>query len=246
MAERSVIQFGRAVIPFEVRRSARRRQVSLVVQAGRRGVLVLAPADTPLPRLAAVVKQRGPWAVEKLRLVEAAERPRRTREFVSGEGFTYLGRSFRLAVKPVAEEDVGPARMERGWLEVRVRQGLGARERARAVRKALVAWYRERAAARLPARLERFTKALDLSMPRLLLRDQARRWGSCNEKGEVRINWRVLQAPMVLVDYVLAHEAVHLRYRDHTRAYWTKLGRLVPDVDVRRAELRRRGSEYVW
>lgn len=246
MAERSAVQFGRAVIPFEVRRSARRRQVSLVVQAGRRGVLVLAPADTPLPRLAAVVKQRGSWAVEKLRLVETAERPRRTREFVSGEGFTYLGRSFRLAVKVVPDAEVGPARMERGWLEVRVGQGLAARDRTRAVRKALVAWYRERAAARLPSRMERFTKALDVPTPRFLLRDQARRWGSCNEKREVRINWRILQAPMVLVDYVLAHEAVHLRHRNHTRAYWTELGRLVPDVDARRAELRRRGGEYVW
>ena len=56
MAERSAIQFGRAVIPFEVRPSARRRQVPLVVQAGRRGVLVLAPANTPLPRFAAVVE----------------------------------------------------------------------------------------------------------------------------------------------------------------------------------------------
>jgi predicted metal-dependent hydrolase len=51
---------------------------------------------------------------------------------------------------------------------------------------------------------------------------------------------------MVLVDYVLAHEAVHLRHRNHTRAYWTELGRIVPDVDARRAELRRRGGEYVW
>lgn len=246
MTERSVIQFGRVVIPFEVRRSARRRQVSLVVQTGRGGVLVLAPASTPLPRLAALVKQRGPWAVEKLRLVAAAERPRRTREFVSGEGFTYLGRSFRLAVKAIPGAQVAPARMDRGWLEVRVPPGLGADARARAVRKALVAWYRERAAARLPNRLERFTKALELPAPRLLLRDQARRWGSCNDKGEVRINWRILQAPMVLVDYVLAHEAVHLKYRNHTRAYWTELGRLVPDVGARRSELRRRGGEYVW
>ena len=107
------------------------------------------------------MKQRGPWAVEKLRLVEVAERRRRIREFVSGEGFTYLGRSFRLAVRAVAETQVGHARMDRGWLEVRVGQGLGGAARARAVRKALMAWFRERAAARLSSRLKRFTEALD-------------------------------------------------------------------------------------
>lgn len=65
-------------------------------------------------------------------------------------------------------------------------------------------------------------------------------------EGEVRINWRILQAPMVLVDFVLAHEAAHLRFRNHRRAYWTEPGRLVPDVDARRAELRRRGGGYMW
>jgi predicted metal-dependent hydrolase len=87
---------------------------------------------------------------------------------------------------------------------------------------------------------------LDVPAPRLLLRDQARRWGSCNEKGEVRINWRVIQAPMVLVDYVVAHEAVHLRHRNHTRTYWAELERLVGNADGFRAELRRRGPDMLW
>ena len=98
----------------------------------------------------------------------------------------------------------------------------------------------------MPERLERFAEKLGLPAPRLLLRDQASRWGSCNEKGEVRLNWRIVQAPMVLVDYVAAHEAAHLVHRNHTRAYWAELARLVSDVEGCRAELRRRGGAYVW
>jgi predicted metal-dependent hydrolase len=244
MAERSTVQFGTAVIPFEVRRSANRSQVSLVIQAGQRGVMIYAPEDAPLDRLAAVVRQRGAWAVAKLRQVEVTERPGQPKEFVSGEGFAYLGRSFRLAIH-VAR---GPqrARMDRGWLVVKVPADVGERARRSAVRATVVTWFRERAAARLPERLERFTRKLGLPAPRLLLRDQARRWGSCNEKGEVRLNWRIVQAPMVLVDYVAAHEAVHLVHKDHTRAYWAELARLVPDVERCRAELRRRGAGYLW
>lgn len=246
MAERSVVQFGKSVIPFEVRRRARRRQVTLVVQAGQRGVLVLAPLNAPMSRLTSVVRQRAQWVLDKLRQVEGVERARQAREFVSGEGFTYLGRSFRLALEPVEGPAVPSARMERGWLVVSIPRSFEGTARARAVRKAVVAWFRERAAARLPDRLARFTHVLGRPMPPILLRDQARRWGSCNEKGEVRINWRILQAPMVLVDYVLAHEAVHLKHRNHTRAFWTELARLVPDVESRRLELRKRGSAYVW
>lgn len=244
MTERSRVQYGRTVIPFEVRRSANRSQVSLVIQAGQRGILVYAPEDAPLDWLAAVVRQRGAWAVAKLRQVEVAERPGQPKEFVSGEGFTYLGRSFRLAVH--AAKRPQRARMDRGWLVVEVPADKGERTRRGAARAAVVAWFRERAAARLPERLERFTTKLGLPAPRVLLRDQARRWGSCNEKGEVRFNWRIVQAPMLLVDYVAAHEAVHLIHKDHTRAYWAELARLVLDVDRRRAELRRRGGGYVW
>ena len=178
MAERSRVQYGRTLIPFEVRRSANRSQVSLVVQAGQRGVMVYAPEDAPLDRLAAVVRQRGAWAVAKLRQVEVAERPGQPKEFVSGEGFTYLGRSFRLAVHAVKRPQ--RARMDRGWLVVEVPAEVGERSRRGAVRGAVVAWFRERAIARLPERLARFTSRLDLPTPRLLLRDQARRWGSCN------------------------------------------------------------------
>lgn len=244
MVERSRVQYGRTVIPFEVRRSARRSQVSLVVQAGQRGVMVYAPEDAPMDRLAAVVRQRGAWAAAKLRQVELADRPGQPKEFVSGEGFTYLGRSFRLAVH--AAKRPQRARLDRGWLVVEVPDRSAKSVRRSAARAAVVSWFRERAAARLPERLERFTTKLGLEPPGVLLRDQARRWGSCNEKGEVRLNWRIVQAPMVLVDYVAAHEAVHLIHKDHTRAYWAELARLVPDADARRAELRRRGGVYVW
>jgi len=244
MAERSRVLYGKTVIPCEVRRSGNRSQVSLVRQAGQQGVMVYAPEDAPLERLAAVVRQRGAWAVAKLRQAELAERPGQPKEFVSGEGFTYLGRSFRLAVQAVRRPQ--RARMDRGWLVVEVPAALRERARRSAARAAVVAWFRERAAARLPERLGRFTTKLGLPAPRLLLRDQARRWGSCNEEGEVRINWRIVQAPMVLVDYVAAHEAVHLVHRNHTRAYWAELSRLVSDLDGCRAELRRRGGDYVW
>jgi predicted metal-dependent hydrolase len=66
--------------------------------------------------------------------------------------------------------------------------------RARAARTAVISWYKARAGDGLPERLARFAQSLDVPEPRVLLRDQARRWGSCNKKGEVRLNWRIVQA----------------------------------------------------
>jgi predicted metal-dependent hydrolase len=81
---------------------------------------------------------------------------------------------------------------------------------------------------------------------RVLIKGQARRWGSCDAGGVVRLNWRVVQAPLRLVDDVVVHELVPLRHADHTPAFWAELGRVLPDDDGRRAELRRLGPRLAW
>lgn len=242
--ERSEVQFGHTRIRFQVTRSKRRKQVSLVVEPGNGRLLVLAPADVAVARLRAVVRQRGAWVVDKQRRVREAKAPTAAHEFVSGEGFTYLGRSFRLRVREAEAPE--PARLEGGWLIVTVRQRLGLARRRQAVRAAVTAWFKARAAERLPERLARYVARLERPQPRLLLRDQARRWGSCNSSAELRLNWRIVQAPMRLVDYVVAHEAAHLAYRNHTPAFWNTLAKLVLEVDARRAELRARGAALLW
>jgi predicted metal-dependent hydrolase len=73
-----------------------------------------------------------------------------------------------------------------------------------------------------------------------------KRWGSTTKAGIVRINWRVLQCPVSLVDYVLAHELVHLIHEDHSRAFWATLGRIMPDYEERKKRLREMGPRLVW
>jgi predicted metal-dependent hydrolase len=59
-------------------------------------------------------------------------------------------------------------------------------------------------------------------------------------------NWRIVQAPQALVDYVVAYEVVHLRHPDHSAAFWSDLGRLLPDYEARRERLRMMGREFEW
>ncbi|MBK7585820.1 MAG: M48 family metallopeptidase [Myxococcales bacterium] len=68
--------------------------------------------------------------------------------------------------------------------------------------------------------------------------------GSCNSKGELRFNWRVMMAPLSLVDYVVAHEVCHLAVRDHSTRFWKLLGTILPDYEERRARLRVDGVRF--
>lgn len=80
----------------------------------------------------------------------------------------------------------------------------------------------------------------------VLIREPKKRWGSADAKGNIRFNWRIIQTPTRLIDYVVAHELVHLAHPDHTRDFWSMLGRTMPDYEIRREALRRLGRELVW
>lgn len=242
MIERSQIQFGTTRIPFVIRRSDRRATVALAIDDGR--LVVTAPTRATVDRLNAVVRGKALWVKQNLRTAgtETAPSPR---EFVSGETHRYLGRQYRLRVVPGAPDL--EVKMDKGWLVVPVPR-VQEPEKSRFVRGALVQWYRSHAEDRLPERVAVWTKRFGITTPTVLIREQQRRWGSCNQAGEVRLNWRVIQAPWSLVDYVIAHELVHAVRGDdgHSAGFWAQLGRVMPDYDARRDTLRLLGPALEW
>ena len=238
--ETSAITWGDTRLTYSIRRSAsRKKTVAVTVDPGG-GVLLVAPEDFPTTRLDEVARRKAGWIVQRLRGVGSNGVPPSPREFVSGESVMYLGRHYRLKVD---SGETGEAKLRGGWLHVPAPAGEGQRDHVRA---ALVGWLRRHAAERLPERVEAWRSKAGVAMPRVVIADQQKRWGSCDRSGTIRLNWRIIQAPMRLVDYVVVHELVHLRHRGHGRCYWQDLGRIMPDYERRRQDLRQRGVGLAW
>jgi predicted metal-dependent hydrolase len=89
-------------------------------------------------------------------------------------------------------------------------------------------------------------RLIGIDAPEIVVSEPTKRWGSASKNGTVRINWRVMQAPVTLVDYVLVHELVHLVHEDHSREFWATLGRMMPDYEERKKRLRELGPRMVW
>lgn len=89
-------------------------------------------------------------------------------------------------------------------------------------------------------------KKINVTVPDVLVREQPKRWMSCDTREGLRVNWRIIQAPMRLVDYVAAQELAHLRHAGHGRAFWSLLGRIMPNYEERREDLRMIGVRLVW
>ena len=237
MSERSSVRFGDATIEYEVRRSERRKKtVQITVDGG--GVQVAAPTKTPESELRAMVRKRAPWILSHAsdEMLEAT--PKR---FANGETLPYWGRNVRLIVEST---DIRSPRVRFGhWrFRVAVPKTLDGDQRYEPIRRAVVGWYRERAAERMPNVVKRWWPRLGRGeMSPILIRDQRQRWGSCSPDGTLRFNWRAMMLKPALIEYVVAHELAHLTHRNHSTDFWGLLSRVIPDAQQRRKILKEEG-----
>lgn len=210
-------------LSFEVRRTTDRRTVQITVDRG--GELVLtAPDRCGLDVMEAFVREKRFWIYTKLAEKDALRPHVRARRYVSGEGFPYLGRSYRLLL--VAKQDA-PLKLEHGRFKLRradVAQG----------RELMLAWYTARATPWLEARVERLASRVGVKPERVTVQDLGYRWGSCGKGGRLYFHWRSILLPARIVEYVVAHELVHLLEAHHTPAFWTRLERVMPDFAARK------------
>jgi predicted metal-dependent hydrolase len=218
---------------FEVRRSARRRTFGLTLD--RSGELVvhcpLWAADESINQWAT---SRLLWVHRKLALKDQFASKFRNPEFVSGESFCYLGHRYRLRINRVQKE---PLRFDGRVFFLRPDIG----EQPNLFRDWYIRtgspWFAERVeflAARTPHRPSRIT-----------VRDLGFRWGSCGKNNALFFNWKILQLPIRLVDYVIAHELTHLEEHKHTPNFWRSLERAMPDWRERKETLAVRAKDFM-
>jgi predicted metal-dependent hydrolase len=227
-----------APIAYRLERSARRRTVGISVDP-ERGVLVRAPARLGLAHIEQVVRDKAAWIAKQQAAFIAQGLPLPPRTYLDGELLPWLGRDHALRLEPMPRP--GPVRLDGDHLVVPLDPALAPGLRPQVVRTALLRWYRLQAARLLPQRVERFAQALGVGHPKVIIADQKTRWGSCNKKGELRLNWRIVMAPLALVDYLAAHETCHILVPNHSPEFWRRLAGLLPDCAARRAELGRLG-----
>jgi predicted metal-dependent hydrolase len=87
------------------------------------------------------------------------------------------------------------------------------------------------AARELPARVRELASRHQFEVRRIMVRNQRSRWGSCSRHGTVSLNWRLVQTPESVRDYIILHELAHLKHMNHSRRFWAEVKRLCPDFE---------------
>ena len=159
-------------------------------------------------------------------------------EFVRGESIGYLGREYRLKVLPGA---TGRMKLKHQCLEVPVETGT-----RKAVRGALVSWFHGKAEERFPTRVEAWHGVVGGPMPPVVISNQRKRLASWGRDGTMRLNWRLIQVPDWMVDYVVVRQLVRLRHPGQGRDFRQAFERVMRNWRYRRDMLRQEEPGLFW
>lgn len=220
-------------VNYEIIRSNRRTLAIIVHRDGK--VIVRAPQHVPDAEIERVVSDKAAWIFKKREAVAALPPLPAPALYVSGEAHLYLGQPYELQVQEHAQEGVTLAN---GHLLLRVKDPHNTERK----KKLLDKWYRAQARMVFAERLEAvYPEAArqGIPYPRMKIRLMKTRWGSCSSRGNINLNLRLIQTPKACIDYVIMHELAHFGEPNHSRAYYDLLGRLMPEWQVRREELKR-------
>jgi len=221
-----------------VRRSERRRTVGLTVERDG-SVVAAAPAGTALEEVSRLLRLREVWIHTALaqRAAMTADAP--TKEYVTGEGFLYLGRHYRLRViQAGAQADAIPELLLcHGRFHLRS-------DCANRGRESFIRWYSRHAQAWISARLQPLQRRVGVEANQVAVMDLGYRWASCSEGGRLNFHWRVILLPPELVTYLVLHELCHLLEHNHSDRFWSLVRRVEHDFERKERWLRENGARY--
>lgn len=219
-------------LQFTVRRSARRKTMQITVE--RTGELVLcAPPDVDEVHLREFVVEKRFWIYTKLAYKDRLQRPVPRKEFVGGEGFLYLGRSYRL--KLVDEQDV-PLKLLNGRFAL-------CRDALPRGREHFIRWYSERAKTWLAGRVDEYQSRMEVQSAGVKVQDLGYRWGSCGKGDCLYFHWKSILLPPRIAEYIVVHEIAHLHEPHHSQTFWLRVERAMPDFAQRKAWLAEHGID---
>ena len=216
-----------AAIEYRVVRAARR---SIGIRVGPRGVTVRAPHHASLRSIEAALREHGSWVQAKLAVWRSRRRDIVPARWIAGAPIVYRGETLSVALSAAGRKSIA---IGRGMFSIA--HPTPASEGA--VASYATAWLRRDALRVLVPEAADHARRIGAPHPTVKLSSARSRWGSCNAKGEIRLNARLIHLPPELARYVVAHEVAHLVHLDHSPRFWEMVATLHPRHRDARREL---------
>lgn len=217
---------------YTLKRSPKRRKLAIVVERDA-SVVVHAPTDTSIEKIEKIVQSKRQWIYNKIHYspkYQPLPHPP-GKELINGEVALYLGRNYRIELTD--DPDTG----------VRFNNKFFVSRQQTAKRKQILSeWYILKAKEKILPRVGHHARNLGVTYAKAKIMDTRYRWGSCTPQDNININWRLIKAPMFVIDYVIVHELAHLLEANHTPRFWNIIRAQLPTADKAKQWLRENGQ----
>ena len=216
-------------ISFSVKRSDRKTLSIYVERDG--SVSVQAPNKVGIDRINDIVERKSRWIRGQLSEFKRLNESRVKRELVDGEGYLYLGRSYRLKIRNGLNN---PLVLYQGYFLLDEKHLEDAKTH-------FISFYKEKGRRHLKERVEHFKGKLGVKPKSIKVMALRNRWAS-QRKGNLNFHWKVVLAPVSIIDYIIVHELAHFIEPNHTNDFWRIVESVLPDYSTRKEWLRFNGA----
>lgn len=193
-------------------------------------LIVRAPHLTSLKTIQKIIDAKSRWIENKKQLLQKKITRYQPKKFIPGEQFLYLGNTYFL--------EIGSFYKAPFCLEESFKLSKRYAQNAEAV---ITSWYKRKASQKFGERARFFYALTGLKYAQIKVNSAQTRWGSCSYSGNLNFSWRLIMAPEAVIDYVVVHELVHLEEKNHSRQFWQKVQKILPEYAEHRKWLKENG-----
>lgn len=189
-----------------------RRTLSLHISPSG-GLIVKAPLFLPERFIHNFIKEKEDWILKAIEKVGSRKKPQKSYE--EGEEFLYLGQVYKLRIGDFKEISVDESLNYPRAIKFRIQ-------------KELTDWYVKQAKKEITTQVDTFSQQINTKYKNLRFSDTSSKWGSCAPDNSLQFNWRLIMAPLRVINYVVIHELAHTVEKNHGSRFWSKVASYSP------------------
>jgi hypothetical protein len=214
-----------------IERRAYKRSIGLTLQVNGR-IRVSAPKSTPVWRIKEFLHANTDWIETHLEMYHSLRAAYPAKRYVQGEPFRYLGEQLTLAFRKGTGARVKVHALDQELvveIPARYWEEFDPEIPHPELARSIIDFYKRAGRDIVGSRVEKFSARMRLKPNGVRFRSQKTRWGSCSAKGCISLNWRLIVAPLVVIDYVVVHELAHLKHYNHSDDFWELVSSQIPE-----------------
>ena len=214
-------------IKIHVRRSTRAKRLSLKIDSTGKFTLVI-PKFTMGFSVNRFIEQNADWINEHTEKAKNMQKLHPKPKYQTGDTFYYFGEKVFLEVSPSSKKRPS-IKIREDKMIICIYEKVSKKEGVEMVKKAIEKFYRKKAEEVIHDRLQFFSEQYDFKYNNVVLKNQKTRWGSCSSSKNLNFNWRLIMAPIEVIDYIVVHELCHLKQMNHSLKFWKLIEKIIPD-----------------